>query len=190
MTLRATSWRDARHLQWTRLGCQAPPVNVLFPRRREVGGLEFRIPNSEFRIFPCYPSTMDGYPFSCPIQVRWRDLDAFGHVNNATFASYLEIARTDAWIHLFPGCGVMEIPFFVKRLEIDYRRPIGLEEEVRVWLRVGELRGASLTFEYVVEVGGEVAAEAVTWLACVGDTGRPTRMDADLRATLETLQVG
>jgi acyl-CoA thioester hydrolase len=133
---------------------------------------------------------MDNYPFSCPIQVRWRDLDAFGHVNNATFASYLEIARTDAWTQLFPGRGVMDIPFFVKRLEIDYKRPIGLEEGVRVWLRVGELRGASLTFEYVVEVGGEVAAEAVTWLACVDDTGRPTGMDPDLRAKLETLQAG
>jgi acyl-CoA thioester hydrolase len=133
---------------------------------------------------------MDGYPFSCPIQVRWRDLDALGHVNNATFASYLETARTEAWIELFPGRGVMEIPFFVKRLEIDYKRPIGLEEDVRVWLRVGELRGASLTFEYIVEVGGEVAAEAVTRLACVDDTGRPTRMDPELRATFETLQVG
>ena len=133
---------------------------------------------------------MDNYPFSCPIQVRWRDLDALGHVNNATFASYLETARTEAWIELFPDRGVLEIPFFVKRIEIDYKRPIGLEEKVRVWLRVGELRGASLTFEYVVEVGGEVAAEAVTRLACVDDTGRPTRMDPDLRTTLETLQVG
>ena len=133
---------------------------------------------------------MDNYPFSCPIQVRWRDLDALGHVNNATFASYLETARTEAWIELFPDRGVLEIPFFVKRIEIDYKRPIGLQEKVRVWLRVGELRGASLTFEYVVEVGGEVAAEAVTRLACVDDTGRPTRMDPDLRTTLETLQVG
>ena len=133
---------------------------------------------------------MDGYPFSCPIRVRWRDLDAFAHVNNATFVSYLEVARTEAWISLFPDRGVMEIPFFVKRLEIDYRRPITIEEEVRVWLRVGELRGASLTFEYILEVGGEVAAEAMTLLACVDDTGRPTRMDPDLRAMLETLQVG
>jgi acyl-CoA thioester hydrolase len=133
---------------------------------------------------------MDDYPFSCPIQVRWRDLDAFAHVNNATFVSYLEVARTEAWIHLFPDRGVMEIPFFVTWLEIDYKRPIGLEEEVRVWLRVGELRGASLTFEYVVEVDGEVAAEAVTRLACVDDSGRPIRIDPDLRATLGTLQPG
>ena len=132
---------------------------------------------------------MDGYPFFCPIQVRWRDLDAFGHVNNAIFASYLEVARTEAWIELFVGRGVLEIPFFVTRLEIDYRRPVGIEEDVRVWLRIGEIRGASFVFEYVVEAGGEVAAEAMTRLACVDkSTGRPVPIDPDVRKTLEKLQ--
>lgn len=134
---------------------------------------------------------MEGYPFSCPIQVRWRDLDALGHVNNATFASYLEMARTAAWIELFGDRGAIDIPFFVMRLEIDYRRPVALDDEVLVWLRVGELRGASLVFEYVVEAGGEVAAVASTRLACVDNrAGRPTRMDPELRARLETLQAG
>ena len=131
---------------------------------------------------------MDGYSFSCPIQVRWRDLDAFGHVNNATFASYLEMARTEVWTTLFGGRDALGIPFFVKRLEIDYRRPIGLDDEVRVWLRVGETRGASFTFEYVVEAGGEVAAEAVTRLACVDkQTGRPVPIDPDVREKLASL---
>jgi len=79
-------------------------------------------------------------------------------------------------------------PLARQRLEIDYRRPIDLEDEVRVWLRVGETRGASFTFEYVVEVGGEVAAEAVTKLACVDKkSGRPVPIDPDVRETLESL---
>ncbi len=132
---------------------------------------------------------MRGYPFSCSIQVRWCDLDAFAHVNNATFASYLEQARTEVWHQLFGGREALDIPFFVRRLEIDYRRPVGLYVEVRVWLRVGALRGASFDFEYLVEAGGEVAAEARTVLACVDNrTGRPVRMDPELRETLKTLQ--
>ena len=132
---------------------------------------------------------MQGFPFSCPIQVRWRDLDAFGHVNNATFASYLEMARTEVWRRRFGGREAMEIPFFVKKLEIDYRRPVGLYDKVTVWLRVGEIRGASFTFEFAVEANGEVAADALTKLACVDNrTGRPVRMDPGFRATLETLQ--
>ncbi len=133
---------------------------------------------------------MKDYPFSCPIQVRWRDLDAFAHVNNAVFASYIEQARSEVWLQRFGGREAMDVPFFVKRLEIDFKRPVGLYGDVRVWLRVGEIRGASFTFEYVVTVDGEVAAVAMTVLACVDNTtGRPVRMTPTLRETLETLQV-
>lgn len=133
---------------------------------------------------------MDGFTFSCPIQVRWRDLDAFGHVNNATVASYLEMARTDAWIRLFGDRDALEIPFFVKEMEIDYQRPINLGDEVRVWLRVSEMRGASFVFEYRVEAGGQLAATATTRLACVDkQTGRPVPIDPDVRKNLKTLFV-
>jgi acyl-CoA thioester hydrolase len=101
------------------------------------------------------------------------------------------MARTEVWNELFGGRNALSIPFFVKRLEIDYRRPIGLDDEVRVWLRVGETRGASFTFEYLVEAGGEVAATAVTKLACVDTTtGKPVPIDPEVRATLENLQAG
>jgi len=46
---------------------------------------------------------MDGYLFACPIQVRWRDVDALGHVNNATIVTYLETARTELWRERFGG---------------------------------------------------------------------------------------
>jgi acyl-CoA thioester hydrolase len=90
---------------------------------------------------------------------------------------------------MFGSRETLGIPFFVRRLEIDYKRPIGLDDDVRVWLRVGEIRGASFVFEYLVETAGEVAAEAVTRLACVDkQTGRPVPIEAEVRATLETLQ--
>jgi len=84
----------------------------------------------------------------------------------------------------------MDLSFFVKRLEIDYRRSVHLYDEVKVWLRVGGVRGASFTFEYLVESNKTVAATAVTLLASVDTTiGKPRRIDPDLRATLETLQL-
>jgi acyl-CoA thioester hydrolase len=132
---------------------------------------------------------MDGYPFSCPIQVRWRDLDAFAHVNNAAFATYLEIARTAVFHDYFGGRAAMDISFFVKNLNIDFVRPVALYDEVTVWLRVGEIRGASFAFEYLVEANSELAARAATLLASVDNaTGRPVRMTADMRAKLEKLQ--
>ncbi len=132
---------------------------------------------------------MKGFPYSCPIQIRWRDLDAFAHVNNATFASYLEMARTRVFKDRFGGREAMEIPFFVTRLEIDYRRPIKLYDDVEVGIRIGWLKGASFTFEYRVESNGETAAMAVTTLACVENTtGRPVRLAPALRKILESLQ--
>ena len=133
---------------------------------------------------------MDDYPFVVPIQVRWRDLDAFAHINNAAFATFLEIARTAVWRERFGGREAMDIPFFVKRLEIDYKQSVSLYDKVRVGLRVGAVKGASFTFEYRVEADGAVAAEAATLLACVDNsTGKPRRIGPDLRATLESLQV-
>ena len=38
---------------------------------------------------------LQDYPFSINMQTRWRDLDAFGHVNNAVFATYVETARIE-----------------------------------------------------------------------------------------------
>ena len=129
---------------------------------------------------------MDGYPFHCRIQVRWRDVDALGHVNNATIITYLETARTELWRERFGGGS--EIPFVVARVEVIFRRQIRLDDEVRVGLRVADIRGARYTFEYRVEAGGELAAEASTLMAHVrpGEI-RPCRIPADLGLRLAAL---
>jgi acyl-CoA thioester hydrolase len=130
---------------------------------------------------------VEHYPFEVPIQVRWRDVDALAHVNNATVITYVETARTELWRAEFGGGS--EIPFVVFRLEVDYRRQIELDDSVVVGLRVVDVRGARFTFEYRVEANGELAAEAKTVMAHVrpGDT-RPSRIPPDLRAKLAALE--
>lgn len=130
---------------------------------------------------------MDGYLFACPIQVRWRDVDALGHVNNATIVTYLETARTELWRERFGGGTA--IPFVVARVEVDYRRQIALDDRVRVGLRVSGLRGARYCFEYRIEANGELAAEAVTVMAHVrpGER-RPSRIPDELRTRLALLE--
>jgi len=130
--------------------------------------------------------TVDGYAFDCRIQVRWRDVDALGHVNNATIVTFLETARTELWRERFGGGS--DIPFVVARVHVTYRRQIRLDDEVWVGLRVADLRGARYTFEYRVEANGELAAEAATLMAHVqpGDV-RPRRIPDDLAARLTSL---
>jgi acyl-CoA thioester hydrolase len=130
---------------------------------------------------------MNGYPFECSIQVRWRDVDALGHVNNAAIVTYLETARTELWRDRFGGGSA--IPFVVARVEVAYRRQIRLDDAVQVGLRIAALRGAQYSFEYRVEANGELAAEASTLMAHVRPgEARPSRIPGDLRARLASLQ--
>lgn len=129
---------------------------------------------------------MKGYPFECTIQVRWRDVDALGHVNNAAIVTYLETARTELWRERFGGGS--DIPFVVARVEVLYRRQIRLDDRVRVGVKVSDLRGARYTFRYRVEANGDLAAEALTLMAhLVPGHSRPSRIPDDLCARLRTL---
>jgi acyl-CoA thioester hydrolase len=128
---------------------------------------------------------MEHLPFETPIQVRWRDIDAKNHVNNATIVTYLETARTELWRQRFGG-GI-DIPFVVANLEVRYRRQLTIDDEVRIGLWVEDLKGASYAFCYRIEVNGEHAVDARTVMAHVGPNNRPTRIEPEMRSKLETL---
>ena len=57
-------------------------------------------------------------PFSTPIEVRFADLDALGHVNNATFITYLEQARWYWWEGFLEGRPFLDEGFLIARVEI------------------------------------------------------------------------
>ena len=80
-----------------------------------------------------------------PLSVRWRDLDAFNHVNNSKFLSYLEEARLRWMIHL-PGEWIDEnVAPVVASANVNYRRPIEWPNEIVVELFVERLGNTSLT---------------------------------------------
>jgi acyl-CoA thioester hydrolase len=80
-----------------------------------------------------------------PISVRWRDMDSFGHVNNAKYVSYLEEARV-RWLAGIPGLD-MEGPVLpvVVNTNVNYRRPIVWPDDVVVELFVERLGNSSIT---------------------------------------------
>jgi len=93
---------------------------------------------------------MSEFKFSTAVEVRFRDLDAFGHVNNAVYITYFEIARCVYWIQMFGVQSFEEFGFLVVRTECNYRLPLHSGETVRVAARVSELRNSSFVFEYEV----------------------------------------
>jgi acyl-CoA thioester hydrolase len=100
----------------------------------------------------------DGW-FVVPYHVLFRDIDAFGHVNNAVFFTYFEWGRTQLWFEMSGGeRGATDIGFIVARAECDFKKQIGLEP-IEVWTRVGEMRNSSLDFETQIRLGdGSIAA--------------------------------
>lgn len=80
-----------------------------------------------------------------PMAVRWRDLDAFNHVNNSKYLSYLEEARLH-WMISLPGKGMDDhVAPVVAAAQLNYRRPIAWPAQVVVELFVERLGNTSLT---------------------------------------------
>ena len=103
---------------------------------------------------------MEGFPFVHHERVRYRDLDAFGHVNNAVYLTYLEEARNAFLAHLGLVRGVADIRMILARTEIDFRSPLSLGEEVEIGVRPGRLGNKSFDLEYELRAGDRVVAAA------------------------------
>lgn len=101
----------------------------------------------------------EGGWYVVPWQVIFRDLDAFGHVNNAVFFTYFEWARTKMWLELTHGSEATDISFIVVRAECDFRHQIALEP-IEIGVRIGEMRTSSFDTTYEIRKGndGQLAA--------------------------------
>jgi len=92
--------------------------------------------------------------------VRFRDVDALGHVNNAVFLTYLEEARIAFLVPL--GAEVSNM--ILARVEIDFRTPLRMGDEIEIGVRPANVGTKSFELEYEVRSGDAVAAEAKTVL--------------------------
>lgn len=126
---------------------------------------------------------MAEFPYEIEMNVRYRDLDPQGHVNNAVCATYLEHARTGYFQDVLdatpedPG----EIGIVVANLELNYRRPIEFQSPVTVGLRTTALGESSIKSEYEIRADGEVAVTASSTMVAVDETGRPQTVPEEVR---------
>ncbi|NHN59499.1 MULTISPECIES: thioesterase family protein [Halorussus] len=104
---------------------------------------------------------MTDYSFTADVEVRFRDIDAMGHVNNAVYATYLEQART-AYFDAVLDASLADVGTVLANLELDFRRPVELGDEVTVATRVSELGRSSIPMRYEVRADGGVAAVGET----------------------------
>ena len=96
-------------------------------------------------------------PFVHRERVRFNDCDPMGHVNNATYSTYLEQARIGA-------LGGLD-EFILARVEIDFRSELHFGEEVEVRSRCSRLGTKSFDLAHELRAGdGRLVAEAVSVL--------------------------
>lgn len=93
------------------------------------------------------------------IDVRYRDIDTMGHVNNAVYSTYLEQARVK-YIEDVVGGDPLAVGAVLADLHVDFERPVRYGESVVVGTRVGDLGTTSLPVEQVIRAGGDPAATA------------------------------
>jgi acyl-CoA thioester hydrolase len=104
------------------------------------------------------------------LDVRFRDVDAFGHVNNAVFLSYIEQGRirylAESLQLPITLTDVAELPLILARVELDYRAPIFFGEAVEVGTRVDWIGRSSFSMSHRVSAGEDrhTVAESTTVL--------------------------
>ncbi len=92
----------------------------------------------------------ENYKSSVKIQIRYGDTDALGHINNAKYLSYMEVARINYFNSLF-GLKIDwdNEGFILAKAEINFRKPIFLIDNIELFVRTSRFGTKSFDMEYV-----------------------------------------
>jgi acyl-CoA thioester hydrolase len=92
------------------------------------------------------------YRFGCPIEVRSRDIDTWGHVNSAVYFSYMEQARIRYMQHLgLAPDRLAKAPFIIAQAACQYKAPVPYGMPLVIRVRVTEMRTSSFLMDYSIE---------------------------------------
>jgi acyl-CoA thioester hydrolase len=112
--------------------------------RRGIGSLFFR--KNSVQELPMHSDKV----FSINIEVRFRDLDALGHVNNSVFFTYFEEGRKHFSNKVFDVSDSSDFEFIMAHIRCDFIRPIRLNDHVILHMWVKDIGTKSFSFEYLI----------------------------------------
>jgi len=117
----------------------------------------------------------------CNVEIRFVDIDAFGHVNNAHHLSYIEQARVRYFNDVVGGdWDWTKAGIILATAEVRYKQPILLHDRLRIYTRCSRIGGKSMELEYrLVNSGSEgevLLAEARTVVVAYDYTSAKTTM--------------
>ena len=128
------------------------------------------------------------------LQVRFRDCDPLGHVNNAVYLTYLEQARFNLWraqlgfeAKVASDPGPRGVGFILARVEFDFRAQSRYGDELEVALSLESFGRTSFTYSYEIHdvaTGALVATARTVLVRFDYDTQRPAPLDDAFKARL------
>lgn len=95
---------------------------------------------------------MVNFKHKTPIQLRFKDVDKMGHVNNANYLTYIELARVKYFEEVvrFDGQWSEQQGIILARIEIDYKLPVFLQDTIYVYTRCSRLGTKSLDLSWAI----------------------------------------
>lgn len=88
--------------------------------------------------------------FSTDIQMRFRDIDNMGHVNNAVYLSYLELARAEFYLKYASKKTLDDIDFILAHVDIDFEDAAKWGDELQVSVWPSQIGQSSFTLSYEI----------------------------------------
>lgn len=95
-------------------------------------------------------SAAPSWTIVAPLRPRFRDTDAMGHVNNAVYVTYLEVARQEYWRAFVQSDNYRVVPFILAHVTIDFRSEALMHETLELCIRCAFIGGKSFGFDYVI----------------------------------------
>lgn len=91
----------------------------------------------------------DTFRYKTTVEIRFADLDAFGHVNNATYLTYIEVARTKYWKQIIKW-NWKKTGIVIREANISYIKPIVWGDKIFIYVRTSKIGNSSFDVEYKI----------------------------------------
>ena len=122
------------------------------------------------------------------VRVYWEDTDAGGVVYHASYLRFMERGRTELLREKGIEQGALQrdngLIFVVSEMNVRFRTPAKIDDELTVETMIREIGGASLRLAQKIMRGADVLVEAEVTCAAISPDGRPARIPPEIKAKL------
>jgi acyl-CoA thioester hydrolase len=132
------------------------------------------------------------YPHQIVLDIIYRDIDAFNHVNNAVYITHMETARIKFMSNILDATNVAKVPLILAEIRCSYRSPAFYGEQLRVGTGVVRFGRKSFDIAHTIETtDGRLVAEGYSTLVWFNyDIDQTEPIPDDFKAKVREFQAG